>query len=264
MNLAMIANIILLSALVALFIEVVAIFSLHLSVRWFLVRLRPRHLLACRGNAAARTRVVFHVDQGYNPATTVERGLEPRVLKSLPVFTYSAQTHQDSVMECAVCLSEFEESESDRILPKCNHSFHIECIDMWFHSHSTCPLCRTPVEEYNPAPANPGDVAFTIQETTGVESGLASCQHENEQIGTSSVGRRMNLSVEVPSRNGERFGGESSACESATSQSSHRPPMSRMLSFKGILSKERRQSPCASPRTVTVIESDTGRGESQV
>ncbi|GLU12394.1 hypothetical protein SLE2022_290790 [Rubroshorea leprosula] len=264
MNLYMIANIILLSALVVLLIEVVAIFALHLYVRQFLVRLRPRHLLACCRNAAARTRVDFPVDQGYNPATTVESGLEARVLRSLPVFTYSVKTHPDSVMECAVCLSEFEESESGRILPKCNHSFHIECIDMWFHSHSTCPLCRTLVEAYNPVPANPADVAFTIQETIGVESGPASCQHENEQIGTSSVGRRMNLSVEVPSRNGEGFEGESSACDSATSQSSYRSPMSRMLSFKGILSKERRQSPCASPRTVTVIESDTGRGENQV
>ncbi|MGJ2918479.1 RING finger domain-containing protein, partial [Salmonella enterica subsp. enterica serovar Paratyphi A] len=38
-----------------------------------------------------------------------------------------------------MCLSEFEEKDKLRVLPKCNHGFHLECIDMWFHSHSTCP-----------------------------------------------------------------------------------------------------------------------------
>ncbi|XP_030486673.2 RING-H2 finger protein ATL52-like [Cannabis sativa] len=47
--------------------------------------------------------------------------------------------------ECPVCLSGFEEGEEIRKLPRCKHSFHAPCIDMWLHSHSDCPLCRTPV-----------------------------------------------------------------------------------------------------------------------
>ncbi|GLT32522.1 hypothetical protein SLA2020_071850 [Shorea laevis] len=242
---------IMLSALVILFFVVVIVFALHLYARWFLLRARRRHLLA-------RRRVVFYVDSDYNPATTVSRGLEARVLRSLPLFKYSTETHPDSVMECAVCLSEFEENESGRILPMCNHSFHTECIDMWFFSHSTCPLCRTPVEEYKPTPMNPGDVALTIHEPAGVESGSVSAPGmcaACEQVGSPSFGGRRKLSLEVPRRSGEGFEGESS---------SYRSPMSRMLSFKRILSRERRQSPSASPRPVTVIESDTRRGESPV
>lgn len=47
--------------------------------------------------------------------------------------------------ECAVCLSVFEEGEEVRTLPRCKHSFHAPCIDMWLYSHSDCPLCRAPV-----------------------------------------------------------------------------------------------------------------------
>lgn len=44
--------------------------------------------------------------------------------------------------ECSVCLSEFKEDENLRLLPKCSHAFHLQCIDTWLKSHSSCPLCR--------------------------------------------------------------------------------------------------------------------------
>ncbi|CAL5407388.1 unnamed protein product [Camellia sinensis] len=52
---------------------------------------------------------------------------------------------------CAVCLCEFEDGEELRTMPECVHSFHVECIDMWLYSHSTCPLCRTDT----PSPSHP-------------------------------------------------------------------------------------------------------------
>ncbi|XP_057430315.1 RING-H2 finger protein ATL16-like [Lotus japonicus] len=47
--------------------------------------------------------------------------------------------------ECPVCLSVYEEGEEVRKLPRCKHSFHAPCIDMWLYSHFDCPICRTPV-----------------------------------------------------------------------------------------------------------------------
>lgn len=44
--------------------------------------------------------------------------------------------------DCAVCLCEFSELDKLRLLPLCSHAFHIDCIDTWLLSNSTCPLCR--------------------------------------------------------------------------------------------------------------------------
>ncbi|GAU21427.1 hypothetical protein TSUD_32580 [Trifolium subterraneum] len=45
-------------------------------------------------------------------------------------------------VECAVCLNEFQETEKLRLISKCDHVFHPECIDEWLGSHTTCPVCR--------------------------------------------------------------------------------------------------------------------------
>ncbi|KAL2933541.1 RING-H2 finger protein ATL3 [Bienertia sinuspersici] len=72
------------------------------------------------------------------------RGLDLAALQSLPLVVYNPKDFKEG-LECAVCLSEVSEGEKARLLPKCNHGFHVECIDMWFQSHSTCPLCRNSV-----------------------------------------------------------------------------------------------------------------------
>ncbi|OAP14894.1 hypothetical protein AXX17_AT1G36050 [Arabidopsis thaliana] len=45
-------------------------------------------------------------------------------------------------VECAICLNEFEEEETLRLMPPCSHAFHASCIDVWLSSRSTCPVCR--------------------------------------------------------------------------------------------------------------------------
>ncbi|KDP29738.1 hypothetical protein JCGZ_18673 [Jatropha curcas] len=72
-------------------------------------------------------------------------GLDPSVIEKFPVFVYSEVKNIKigrETLECAVCLSEFEDDETLRLLPKCNHVFHPECIDEWLSSHVTCPVCR--------------------------------------------------------------------------------------------------------------------------
>ncbi|XP_065873307.1 RING-H2 finger protein ATL32-like [Euphorbia lathyris] len=72
-------------------------------------------------------------------------GLDSAVIEKFPVFFYSDVKEVKigrGTLECAICLSEFEDNETLRLLPKCNHVFHPECIDKWLASHVTCPVCR--------------------------------------------------------------------------------------------------------------------------
>ncbi|KAL8166398.1 hypothetical protein V2J09_007897 [Rumex salicifolius] len=73
------------------------------------------------------------------------RGLDASVIESFPTFDYSAVKTLKigkGALECAVCLNEFEDDETLRLIPKCDHVFHPECIDAWLAAHTTCPVCR--------------------------------------------------------------------------------------------------------------------------
>lgn len=69
-------------------------------------------------------------------------GLDKSAMKALPTVVYARTQCQHAQKDCPICLADFEDGETVRILPKCNHYFHRECIDRWLLSHSTCPTCR--------------------------------------------------------------------------------------------------------------------------
>uniref|UniRef100_A0A161ZYY7 RING-type E3 ubiquitin transferase n=1 Tax=Daucus carota subsp. sativus TaxID=79200 RepID=A0A161ZYY7_DAUCS len=71
-----------------------------------------------------------------------DSGVDQSFIDTLPIFNYKAIVGVKNPFDCAVCLCEFEGDDNLRLLPKCSHAFHMECIDTWLLSHSTCPLCR--------------------------------------------------------------------------------------------------------------------------
>lgn len=68
-------------------------------------------------------------------------GLKKRELSQIPVGVYGSDANIKGT-DCAICLGEFQAGDKVRMLPICNHGFHVGCIDTWLLSHSSCPNCR--------------------------------------------------------------------------------------------------------------------------
>lgn len=82
-------------------------------------------------------------------------GLDESTIKAITVCRFKKGEGLVEDTECAVCLSEFQEDENLRLLPKCSHAFHLPCIDTWLKSHPNCPLCRANVVSPSTSPSLP-------------------------------------------------------------------------------------------------------------
>ncbi|URE10335.1 RING-H2 finger protein [Musa troglodytarum] len=122
---------------------------LHLLVR-FLIRKRPSSTAASSsphsnarrraadlsggsGSLQRQLQQLFHLH---------DSGLDQAFIDALPLFLYREILGSKDPFDCAVCLSEFAPEDKLRLLPGCGHAFHLNCIDAWLLSNSTCPLCR--------------------------------------------------------------------------------------------------------------------------
>ncbi|XVF11057.1 hypothetical protein REPUB_Repub07fG0236600 [Reevesia pubescens] len=83
-----------------------------------------------------------HSPSAHEPWQTSTMGLDEALIKSITVCKYKKGDGLIEGTDCSVCLGEFQEDDSLRLLPKCSHAFHVHCIDTWLRSHSNCPLCR--------------------------------------------------------------------------------------------------------------------------
>ncbi|MCD9640290.1 hypothetical protein HAX54_025493 [Datura stramonium] len=283
---------ILVVAVIVLFLVVMLVFFLHLYSKWFWNRRQQAD--GGDPNTTRRRRRRFDFSPGHqevNVTSALIRGLDPSLLKTIPVVLFNPKEFKDG-LECAVCLCDVSEGEKARLLPKCNHGFHVDCIDMWFQSHSTCPLCRNPVSKISSSDQKP----TSSQEST-VETILRTPVEEEVPNFPTNVlfwGNETQVSTLVPSLEESLQGPNSShsspclppapppssssssastsdrPCVSlaidiprhtnAVEEEEHKSPMpTRLRSLKRLLSRDRRANP-SSPRIVDVEQG--GRGHS--
>ena len=90
-----------------------------------------------------------HVEiQEFNPTVAplpkIMVGLDGLTIESYPkiVLGESWCLPKPNDNTCPICLSEYRPKETLKTIPKCQHCFHIECIDEWLSLNATCPICR--------------------------------------------------------------------------------------------------------------------------
>ncbi|CAM6040404.1 unnamed protein product [Sphagnum compactum] len=153
-----------------------------------------------------------------------DAGVEQAFIDTLPVFAYGSIRGLKDSADCAVCLNEFGEDDRLRLLPKCNHAFHLSCIDTWLLSNSTCPLCRRSL-----LPDNPPAAAAS-------SSSAAADQLDHQAAGTSSSSSRSNsaVSVAVGGAGGPPPAAQSTGAAAASSLDplDEAPPVLRAQSFQ--------------------------------
>ncbi|XP_027367769.1 RING-H2 finger protein ATL70-like [Abrus precatorius] len=97
--------------------------------------------------APAPRRSITTISEYLEPQhTTIDVGLDEATIMGYPKMLYSEAKLRKSdhtATCCSICLGDYKGSDLLRVLPDCEHLFHLKCIDPWLRLHPTCPLCRT-------------------------------------------------------------------------------------------------------------------------
>ncbi|TXG58114.1 hypothetical protein EZV62_015943 [Acer yangbiense] len=84
---------------------------------------------------------------GDDQSIVIDVGLDEATIKSYPKLLYSEakleRKYSSTAVCCSICLADYKSSDKLRVLPDCNHLFHVKCVDPWLRLHPTCPFCRT-------------------------------------------------------------------------------------------------------------------------
>ncbi|CAA7024858.1 unnamed protein product [Microthlaspi erraticum] len=119
-------------------------------------------------------------------------GLDPFIIRSFPLFPYSSAAMKNHGGECAICLSEFSDEDTIRLITVCRHGFHSNCIDLWFELHKTCPVCRC---ELDPGLVGSGRSHESLHNTVTITIQDLNHDEENPPTSTSSSKRVMEAPV---------------------------------------------------------------------
>ena len=78
-------------------------------------------------------------------ASSMEHGLDETNRRSFPKLLYvqAKLLKSDSTASCcSICLEDYDDSDTLRMLPDCGHLFHLKCVNLCLRLHHTCPICR--------------------------------------------------------------------------------------------------------------------------
>ena len=90
--------------------------------------------------------VCFNNNNNNNNNRIYDSDIESRLIPNVSqidkkTISYEELLNNDEDNDCTICLEEFNNDE-EIIKLKCNHLFHLKCIDDWIKKNQSCPLCR--------------------------------------------------------------------------------------------------------------------------
>ena len=97
---------------------------------------RLRMMMASDDFGASDFEILGELDRDNN--TSLLQGLSTSLIQGTVPATI-LQAEFDT--ECMICLEPQCENQEIRVLP-CRHQYHAECIDLWLHRRSHCPMCK--------------------------------------------------------------------------------------------------------------------------
>ncbi|XP_051210735.1 putative RING-H2 finger protein ATL12 [Lolium perenne] len=129
-------------------------------------------------------------------------GVGKGVIESLPFFRFAALRGARQGLECAVCLARFDDADLLRLLPRCRHAFHLDCVDRWLATSASCPLCRARVH------ADDADLGLKYAAASArFVFGAAADDHPTPVVASGSMsGRDLTAGIFVERVPSSRFG----------------------------------------------------------
>eukprot|EP00980_Cylindrotheca_fusiformis_P014206 scaffold3736_cov103-Cylindrotheca_fusiformis.AAC.8 len=84
---------------------------------------------------------------------------------------------------CSICLDDFEVGERLRLLPRCRHAFHTECILPWLtQRQGCCPLCKSNVLESGEGNTSIDEDSNTLEENANDGSDADEDDPESQRV----------------------------------------------------------------------------------
>ncbi|CAO2819620.1 unnamed protein product [Amaranthus hypochondriacus] len=146
-----------------------------------------------------------HDPNQHEPWLITTPGLDEALIKTITLVKYKKGDGLVGSSDCSVCLGEFFDDDTLRLLPKCSHAFHVTCIDTWLRSHSNCPLCRANIistffnTNTNPSLMvdNHNDLIHSIINGGQDHNILLENQGESEEISSNEGGTQLGYGEET-------------------------------------------------------------------
>lgn len=96
-----------------------------------------------KGGSPTKDLLVTHLS---HPRSGPAPPASPEVIRSLERRTVDRDLlRMNGIMDCSICTDEMQLRQSVTVL-RCKHWLHERCIISWLKEHSTCPICRNPIE----------------------------------------------------------------------------------------------------------------------